>query len=202
MSAATAAKAPARTSPVSDPTCQNMAHRIGPVRAPSTAKRRTNGVDLRRRDVLTLSVAHAHNDAERGRTDADVVRRYATADRPLKVRTVNDWHRIGPPEARAFAAYLLTCSDPFRLEANVRATIKQRALSMLSNSELIDRYRELLALEPRVEADDRVMNLTRGACWMKRAAASERDAAIDAEKAACEREFAARGITEAEVFGR
>lgn len=170
------------------------------MRAPSTAKRQANGVDMRRRDVLTLSVAHAHNDAERGRSDSDLARRYTAAVRPVKVRTVNDWHRIGPPEARAFAAYLLVVSDPYRIEAAVRATVKQRALSKLSDAELIDRYRELLAIEPRVEADDRVKDVSRGLCWLQRAAASERDAAIDAEKAACEREFAARGLTERDVF--
>lgn len=177
-----------------------MSRRIGPLRSPRTAKRSTNGVDLRRRDVLTLSVAHAHNDAERGHTDADVARRHSTPGRPLKVRTVNDWHRIGPPEVRAFASYLLACSDPYRLEAMVRSVVKQRAVERLSNAELIERYRELLAVEPRAEADDRVDDVGRGVCWLKRAAASERDSAIDAEKAACEREFAARGITEREVF--
>lgn len=180
----------------------SMPARIAAQRAPSTAKRQTNGVDLRRRDTLTLSVAHAHNDSERGQTDRDLAQRYSAAIRPVKVRTVNDWHRIGPPEARAFAAYLLVCSDPFRVEAWVRATAKQRVLANLSDAELIERYRELLAIEPRVEADDRVKDVSRGICWIKRAAASERDAAIDAEKAAAEREFAARGITEAQVFGR
>ena len=40
-----------------------------------------------------------------------------------------------------------------------------------------------------------------GANWLNRARASERDSAINAKKAAIEREFAARGITESEVRG-
>lgn len=196
-----ASRAAARKAGISSETCV-MPERMPPLRAPSTAKRRANGVDLRRRDVLSLSVAHAHNDAGAGLTDVEVARRYSEAVRPVKTRTVNDWHRIGPPEARAFAAYLLVCADPFRLEANVRATVKQRALAKLSNADLIERYHELLAIEPRVEADDRIKDVSRGLCWLKRAAASERDAAIDAEKAACEREFAGRGLTETQVMDR
>jgi hypothetical protein len=167
----------------------------------SLAQGRTAKADPRGRDVLTAVVGMAHADAERGRTAADVARRYTRSGRKTSRRAASEWTRVGTPEHREFTAYLLVVSEPYRIEASVRATIKQRAISKLSDAELIDRYRDLLALEPRVEADDRVMGVTRGASWLDRAAASERDAAIDAEKAACEREFAARGITEGQVYG-
>ncbi len=80
-------------------------------------------------------------------------------------------------------------------------SVVMRALSKLSDRDLIERYHELLQHEPTVEAHDRIMDVSRGRSWLERAAASERDSAIDAEKAACEREFASRGITEREVLG-
>lgn len=162
--------------------------------------RSTAKTDPRGRDVIAAVAGLAHADAERGHTAADVARRYSGAGRRTSRRAASEWTRTGTPEHREFTAYLLVVSDPYRIEASIRSTIKQRAISRLSNAELIHRYHELLAIEPRVEADDRVLCVTRGACWLQRAAASERDAAIDAEKAACEREFAARGITEAQVF--
>jgi hypothetical protein len=157
--------------------------------------------DPRGRDILTMAAGMAHADAERGRTASEVARRYSTAGRPTSRRAASEWRRVGLPEHREFTAYLLVCSDPFRIEASVRVTVKQRAIGKLTTPELITRYRELLAHEPRVEAEDRVLSVSRGVRWVERASASERDSAIDAEKAACEREFAARGVTEDEVFG-
>lgn len=198
----TRSRAAAKIAPVSDPMCESMPGRMGPVRAPSTAKRRTNGVDRRRRDVLTLSVAHAHNDAARGLTDTEVARRYSEAVRPIKARTVNDWHRIGPPEARAFAAYLLACSDPYRLEAHVKALVKGIAIRKLNREQLIDRFHELRAREKELEGADNGNDVRRGMCWLERAAQKERDAAVEEELAAVMREFAARGLTESEVMDR
>lgn len=157
--------------------------------------------DPRGRDILTMAAGMAHADAERGRTASEVARRYSTAGRPTSRRAASEWRRVGLPEHREFTAYLLVCSDPFRIEASVRVTVKQRAIGKLTTPELIARYHELLAHEPRVEADDRVLSVSRGRRWVERAAASERDSAIDAERAACEREFAARGVTEDDVFG-
>lgn len=167
------------------------------LRAPLSTAR----TGLRGRDVLTASAALAHADAEHGQPDALVARRYSAAGRKTSRRAASEWKRVAPPESREFHAYLLVVSDPYRIEASVRATVKQRALSKLSDADLIERYHELLQHEPVVEAQDRVLTVSRGVSWLDRAAASERDASIEAEKAACAREFASRGITEAQVFG-
>lgn len=192
MSAGTAAKARARTSPVIEPACVSMARRMPAQRAQRTAK-----TDPRGRDFLAAAAAMAHADAERGKKDREAMRRYGTSR-----RSHSRWRTEGPPALRDAGAYLLACSDPFRADAFLRATDKMRVLARLSDAALIERYHELLRYEPQVEANDRVLDVSRGVSWMDRAAASERDAAIEAEKAACAREFARRGLTEAEVFGR
>ncbi len=175
---------------------EDMAGRMAAV-----AKQRTAKTDPGGHDVLARGAAMAHADAEHGHTDAAVSRRYSAGGRPVSRRAASEWKRVGPPELRQITAYLLVCSDPFRVEAHLRATVKMRALSKLSDRDLIERYHELLQHEPTVEAHDRIMDVSRGRSWLERAAASERDSAIDAEKAACEREFASRGITEREVLG-
>lgn len=186
-----AARAMAKAPGVIAETCI-MPGRIGPQRAPSTARR-----DPRGRDILAMAAAHAHADAERGTLDRDGARRYGTSR-----RSHSRWRTEGPPALRDAADYLIACADPFRVGAFLRATEKMRVLARLSDAQLIERYHELLEHEPRVEAEDRILDVSRGVSWTARAAASERDSAIDAEKAACEREFARRGITEEQVFGR
>lgn len=128
--------------------------------------------------------------------DREASRRYGTSR-----RTHSRWRTEGPPALREAADYLLACTDPFRADAFLRATDKMRVLAKLSDADLIERYHELRAHEPQVEAADRVLDVRRGVSWTERAAALERDSAIEAEKAACAREFARRGLTEADVFG-
>lgn len=198
MSAGTAAKARAITSPVSDPTCVSMTTRIGPQRAAHTAKRTRNGVaDPRRRDVVTASVALAHADAERGHTNAEVAARYA-----LEPRTVSDWRRTGPPEARAFAGFLFESSDPWRWIASMKALARQRVFRDWTDDELIQHFHALRAKEKELESLDTVQDLRPGVSWLDRAAAKERDAGVDEKLSGLMREFAARGISEARVFGR
>lgn len=169
-----------------------MGTRMPAQRAGHTAKS-----DPRGRDILAMGAARAHADAESGRTDIEAAHRFSTSR-----RSHSRWRTEGPPQVRGAAEYLLASSDHFRIDAFFRATAKMRALSKLSNEQLIERYHELLRFEPQVEAADRVLDVTRGVHWLDRAAASERDSAIEAEKAACAREFARRGISEAQVFGR
>ncbi len=174
-----------------------MESRVATRATKRTAKTPPDGhLTPRRRDVLAQSAAQAHADAEHRTTDQEAADRFGTSR-----RSHARWRGEGPPELRQMTAYLLVCSDPFRVEAHLRATVKMRALSKLSDRDLIERYHELLQHEPTVEAHDRIMDVSRGRSWLERAAASERDSAIDAEKAACEREFASRGITEREVLG-
>ena len=156
----------------------------------------------RGRDVIAMSAGLAHADAELGHTAADVARRYSSAGRKTARRTASEFTRVGTPELRDLTTYLLVVSDPYRIEAHVRVTIKQRVFAQFSDAELIERYHELLQYEPQVEADDRALDVSQGVSWLDRAAASERDSAIDAEKAACEREFERRRITEEDVWAR
>lgn len=195
MRAGTRARASASTGPVSDPTCVNMPRTVGARGPRHTARTEPRGLD-----VVAAAVGLAHADAERGHTAAEVARRYSTAGRKASRRRANEWTRVGPPELREITSYLLVVSNPYRIEASIRTTVKQRAIGKLSTPALIERYHELLELEPTVEAQDRLGEVVRGMPWVERAALSERNAAVDAEKAACEREFAARGITERDVF--
>lgn len=153
-------------------------------------------IDPRRRDVIAAAAAAAHVDAEGGRPDRDAARRFSTSR-----RTVNRWTHDGPPAVREFSLYLLHSPDPYRVAVDALAIAKQHAIARKSTPDLIADYRALMQQECRVEAEDRMDDVQRGVSWLDRAAASARDAAVDAEKAACEREFAARGVTEAEVFG-
>lgn len=168
----------------------------------SSALRSTATTGLRGRDVLIEGAAAAHADAELGRTDADVARRYTNAGRKTSRRAASEWRRVAPPESREFHAYLLVVSDPYRIEASVRATVKQRVLSKLSDADLIDRFHELRGVEKELEGIDNATDLRRGVDWIARAAQKERDAAIESELAACFREFATRGLGEQDVFGR
>lgn len=192
----TAARARAKTPDVIAETCI-MGPRMPAQRAPSTTKRAPAGVDPRRRDALTASVAIAHDDSEARQTDAQVGARHG-----LEARTVNDWRRTGPPEARAFASFLFESSDPYRWIASMKALAKQKVFRARSDEQLIDRFHELRGHEKRLEGVDNGQDLTPGLSWIDRAAAKERDAAVDEEISALMREFAARGISEARVFGR
>lgn len=174
-----------------------MGSKVGSLALPVTAR-----TSLRGRDVLVHGAALAHADAERGQTDAAVARRYSGAGRRTSRRAASEWKRVAPPEAREFHAYLLVVSDPYRIEASVRATVKQRAVGKLSTPELIARYIELRALEKAIEGVDNGNDVRVGMEWLERATQKERDSAVDAELAACCREFAARGLSEGEVFGR
>ena len=100
-----------------------------------------------------------------------------------------------------FAEYYQHANDRFRINAVLESWAIQKRIKCLSNTDLIALYHKTLMTEPGVEGDDRTLDMTPGACWLNRARASERDSAINAKKAAIEREFAARGITESEVRG-
>lgn len=97
------------------------------------------------------------------------------------------WRKVGPPP---LVNYMLNCEFPFRLVAWAKAVAKKNAIDRLTAPQLIQRYHEILQAEKKVEAKDTALDLNRHASWLDRAAASERDAALDEEKAAIERRFA------------
>lgn len=149
-------------------------------------------MNARAQDALTHAAAAVH-------ADVDPCDQAATARRGKSRRTWNRARHEGPAEVRAFQLYLLNSPEPFRLEAHVKSLVKQRAFRDLTDTQLIERYHELRPREKQLEGADCANDVCRGLAWLDRAAAKERDAAIDEELAAVFREFAARGITEADV---
>lgn len=163
---------------------------------PVTARTAPRGHDPMIRDVIDALAAAAHGDTEPD--DSAAVARGAAPSR----RTANRWRQAGRGSpAEAFGSFLLDCRDPFRMLAHVKALAKRAALAKLTNAELIERYRDLRIAEKQREAADTILDMDAAAGWLDRAAASERDAALDEECAAIERVFAERRITPAEVFG-
>lgn len=145
------------------------------------------------RDALASSAAAAHADAEPD--DAASAVRHGWSR-----RTSNRARHEGPQQLRAFQVYLLNSPEPYRLEAHIRSLVKQRAMRNRSTTDLISDYHELRQREKATEGADNANDVRTGMAWLDRAAQKERDAAVDEELAAVMREFAARGITEREVF--
>lgn len=117
-------------------------------------------------------------------------------------RTAARWRDEGPPPLRHAMDYLRHTRDAWRIAAEFQAEAKRGALEQLTDAGLIERYHELLDTEPAVEAEDRRLDVARDVSWLDRSTASVRDAALNAEKAAIERLFAERGLTEQDVLGR
>ena len=149
--------------------------------------------ERRRRRVLIRSSGHAHTDIYPSDKKCALVLGIHRA-------TANRYNRSGGP-LHAFADYLDSAPDTFRIMAHLQSRNIQKRIAGLTKAQLVARYHEVIQEEPRVESEDHVLDKTPGACWLNRARASERDSAINAEKAAIEREFAVREMTEAEVWG-
>lgn len=150
-------------------------------------------MNARARDILGMSAALLH-------VDLDPDDQLAVHRRGKSRRTWNRARHEGPTEVRAFQTYLLQSTDPYRLLAHVKALVKGIAIRKLTRAELVERFHELRAREKELEGKDNGNDVRRGLGWLERAAQKERDAAVEEELAAVMREFAARGITEAEVF--
>lgn len=152
-------------------------------------------LDPRRRDGLHLAAAAAH-------ADVDPDDRLAAERRGGTRRKWTYARAQGPRAVREFQNYLLHTPEPFRLEAHIKSLVKQMTIRKLSREDLIERFHELRAREKELEGGDNGNDVRTGLSWLDRAAQKERDAAVEEELAAVMREFAARGITEADVFGR
>lgn len=114
-------------------------------------------------------------------------------------RTATRWRNEGPPWLRDTCMRIALSENPYRLAACLWVTIKQAFLAKLGNTDLVERYRQIRRVEIVAECEDRQMEYTAHSPWLDRAMTAERDAAINAEKAACYREFARRRMTEEEV---
>ncbi len=147
--------------------------------------------DPRRTDVMKAASGQAHADTY----PSD--KKCAIALKTTR-ETANRWKRNGGP-VESFALYMENAPDRFRAQAHIISRRIQEDLERLTNAELIAEYHKTIKAEPHVEAEDRTLDVTPGIAWLDRAAASERDSAIDARKAAIERLFAVRRLTEQQV---
>ena len=147
--------------------------------------------DPRRRAVLERSSGHAH---------ADVYKSDKKCAQVLGISrmSANRYKRTGGP-LNFFAKYLDNAPDQFRIRAHIESRMIHKRIKVLSKAELIALYHDTLQHECDLENHDRKLDVLIGASWEDKATASERDAATNLRKAAIEREFAARGITEKEV---
>lgn len=144
-------------------------------------------------DVTARMAGAAHRDAEPDAVDA--ASRYGTSD-----RTQRRWWNDGPPIARDFGSYVMTCPKPFRILADVKTAAKVRHLEKMGNAELVEHFHDLRCQEKAIEGTDNANDCKRGMTMLDRAIDKERDAAVNEEEAACLRIFAARRMTEEEVF--
>lgn len=150
----------------------------------------------RRKDVVRETSAQAHADqpgSDRKHAEAG---RWARRSR----RTLNRYGNEGPPQLRDAQLYLMDCPNPFRPMATLVASQKQNHMKTLTTEELKARYREVVRKDKEGEAADTNHDICRETPWLDRALSSERDAALDSEKAAIEREFAARNVPIEEVL--
>ena len=147
----------------------------------------------RRREIKARSSGYAHRDT------------YPSTSKCAHLlsihRTTANRYKKNGGRLHELANYVTNAPDRFRLLAHLQSMAIQDEIKDLLDHELIALYHRTVTAEPQIESDDRTLDMSVGACWLKRAQASERDSAINAKKAAIEREFAEREITESEVKG-
>lgn len=146
----------------------------------------------RAEDVVRRTSAASH--ADQPGPDKKKAGRWGTSR-----RTQNRWKHDGPPQIRDAQLYLLNSPNPHRALATLKVAQKQAHMRTLLKADLIARYREVVQMDKHGEAEDTNHDLCSETPWLDRALSSERDAALDAEKAAIEREFAVRGVSLEEV---
>ena len=148
----------------------------------------------RRREIRARSSGYAHKDTYPSTSKcARLLRIHRT--------TANRYTKNGG-RLHELADYVTNADDKFRLLAHLQSMVIQDDIKDLSKADLIKLYHDTLEAEPTVESEDRTLDVSQGACWLDRARASEQDSAINAKKAAIEREFAERDMSDAEVWGR
>lgn len=150
-------------------------------------------------DASDALAAKAHQGATDGMNDKQVGNRNGVTQ-----RTANNWrnHGRGSPVAQ-FGMYMVNCPNPWRLVSHVKAIALRHTVEQMSRAELIAEYRRIRTRGIHAEATDTSLDLTPGACWLDRAAASEADAGLDELAAAIERRFAELRprVTDAEILG-
>lgn len=132
----------------------------------------------RRLDTIRSGAARAHRDSVGTLPQQRVAELYGSTDRAQR-----RWMDSGPPAAVAFDRFLIASPDRFRWEAHVRVTTKMLALDKLTDSQLIERIRELRERQADLEAEGRKLDV-RGASLGERAVLAERLSAVTAELSA------------------
>lgn len=153
------------------------------------------GTDPFRDMVAVHLAARAHAEAYPG------VKRAATRN-GVTPRTARRWR--SPEEAKGsplhtYHRYLASAEHPWRLVAANYSAALEHTVRAWPTDRLIREYRAVLARDKAGEAVDTQHDLDPTVPWETLAESSERDAADDLLKAACEREFAARRIPRARV---
>ena len=150
--------------------------------------------DPRRSYAMARSSGHAH---------ADIYPSDSKCALALGIHraTANRYRKNGG-RLQELADYVTNAPDTFRIMAHLESWNIQKRIKNLPTPDLTKRYHEVLQEERDAENDDSKLDVLLGSSWLDRARASERDAAINLEKSGIEREFAARGVTEAEVWRR
>lgn len=149
---------------------------------------------MRTEDIIRKTSAEAHADQPGG--DEENASRWSTSR-----RTQNRWGNEGPPQMREAQLYLLNSPNPFRALTTLKVAAVQASLRTKPISEVIDLYRDLVPRDKEKGAADTKHDLCRATGWLDRSLSSEEDAAVDIQKAACERIFAEEGLSIAEVLG-
>jgi hypothetical protein len=128
----------------------------------------------------------------------------AAAANRVCVRTARRWRN--PDEAKGsrqdtYTRYIEAAEHPWRIVAANEVTAMQQTVKKWDKDKLIAEYRAVLKRDKHGEARDTANSLDPSVPWLERAVDSERDAADDVLKAACERELAIRDYPVAEVMG-
>jgi hypothetical protein len=143
-------------------------------------------MDPMRRDITAMAAAVAHEDAHGAVSQLEAAERHGRSD-----RTMRYWSTEGPPPMRQWAEYISRVPDPWRVAQWGIVEAKRATVCRLDDAGLIERIRDLRAYEKSVEASDNTLDAL-GCPLMESAAEKQRDAAINAELAACLMEAAAR----------
>lgn len=151
-------------------------------------------MDPMRRDVVRATAGVMHREAHRSLTHEEAGARHERSP-----RTHRYWLVQGPPSAPTWVKYLERCPDPYHVAMWGVAQAKRLTVEKLSDADLRERIRDLIAVEKSLEAEDSVGDV-RAVGWLEDATTIQRELAINAEKFACWMEAAARRFDMREVL--
>lgn len=110
------------------------------------------------------------------------------------------WAEGGPPAVRQFFEYMRNLDEPYQMASEVMAYAKWLTVEKLPTWALIERFRELVALDKTQEAEDTVLDLNPLATWEEVHRSHRVDGAIDLEIAGVVSELMRRGVPRLEAL--